>query len=167
MLDNAAIIEQEEPVSSFIIMSMRQFLGVILIGLAAGLIVWLLQIVLTNYIFSPILCRDGQSSNCGSVENYSIIVASVIGASISLLALVRLNVYRPLLVVLASLISLWGMYALIYDKANSLWVISLILFVIIYACTYGLFAWLARIKSLIISVVLIALAVLIIRLTLM
>ena len=68
--------------------------------------------------------------------------------------------YRPLLVVLAMLISLWG----IQDHASDApWYGVIIAAAALLGISYGLYAWLARIRNFILAVVVTVVVVVLIR----
>ncbi len=154
-------IEPTQKIEPFIDMTSRQFANVLFVGLGVGIVTWLLQLAFSKYVFGPIMCNDGSQASCGSVDSYASIGATIIGAAGGLVALVRIRVYRPLLVVLAAVISLWGLFAI---TGSMMWTATLSLFAVLHAGTYGLFVWLARIRSFLITIVTTVIAVVLIRL---
>jgi len=103
---------------------------------------WGLSWLLSTYVFSAILCGDGDT-RCASVGMYGEITSTVIIAIIALVGLVRLRVFRPMLVVIAATISLWGMIGVLSSLA---WYWVLLACVVLYAIAYGLFVWIVRIR---------------------
>lgn len=156
-------ISQKQAIVPFIDMDQRQFANVLLVGLGVGVITWLLQLILAKYVFGPIMCHDTVQASCSAVTNYANISAGFLAAAAGLVLLVRLRVYRPLLVAIAALIALWGLYTI---TDGMVWIAALSLFAVLTAATYGLFTWLARIRSFLISLITIVIALVLIRLAL-
>lgn len=133
-----------------------------LIGLGVGVVGWLLTIAFTNFIMEPIFCRSADTFTvCDNGAAISWGVAHVVAAVASVLALVRTNVYRPLLVVLAALIALWGLSAWLAPLA---WYWQLLWQAVLFALAYGLFAWLAALERFTLSIVATIVVVVLIRL---
>lgn len=159
----AKTVVEKQIIVPFVDMGQRQFLNVLLTGLAVGVITWLLQLVLSKYVFGPIMCHNGSEAACSSVTNYANISAGFLGAAAGLVTLVRLRIYRPLLVAIAALIGLWGLYVI---TDGMTWLAALSLYAVLTAAVYGLFTWLARIRSFLICLVCIIVSLLLIRLAL-
>src|SRR5664279_314639 len=104
------VVEQKQPVFPFIDMTSRELANILLIGVGVGLGTWLLQLVVSKYVLSPILCHESGLPICSSVDSYANIVAVLFATTGGLVALVRQRAFRPLLVTLAALASLWGLY---------------------------------------------------------
>ena len=100
-------VRTEDTQSPFIAMSRQQFTQIFATGIVVGLVVWGLSLLLDNYVYQLLLCR-GEGGRCESSLQYAQITAIVLGALVGLFALVRLQVFRPLLVVIAATLALWG-----------------------------------------------------------
>ena len=159
----AKIVSQKQAIVPFIDMDQRQFANVLLVGLGVGVVTWVLQLVLAQYVFGPIMCHDAAQASCSAVTNYANISAGFLAAAAGLVMLVRLRVYRPLLVAIAALIALWGLYTI---TDGMVWIAAIALFAVLTAATYSLFTWLARIRSFLISLIAIVIALVLIRLAL-
>ena len=133
----------EETPSTFTLMGMRDFIWILLLGAGAGLLVWGLAYLLDVYVFEAILCKGTITTQCHSAPQYGAVTASLVAAILMLLGLVRLGVYRPLLVVLAVTISLWGLTEILWDFA---WYIAAFWTIVLYALAYGVFAWISRVR---------------------
>lgn len=134
----------------------------VLIGLAIGAAIWLLNLFLQWALIVPLFCNSPDNfSVCASGGTYAWWLAAVPLLLLSLWLLVRRGVYRPLLVIMASLAALWGIWAwlgyLTWWQA-SLWQAVLL------ALSYGLFALLARIPNFGLSLVALVAAVILARL---
>lgn len=159
MNNNGGVVSEEiNRVSPVVPTYGREVMTTLGIGAAVGLLVAGAYVLLEKYVFAAVLCRAGADASCYQAPEYAMIVAMVIGAIIGLLALIQARVFRPLLVVLATVISLWGMSSLMNDYA---WYWQLLIAVGFFAGTYLLYSWIARTRSfLVASIITIALVVL-------
>lgn len=149
--------------SSFVTMSIKKLMFIIGIGAIAGLVTWGLTIALDTYIYKAILCSGDAAVQCASSYQYATTTATIIGAAVGLFGLVRLHVFRPLLIVIASFVALWGLLSLILPMA---WYIEALVVAGLYALAFGLFSWFARIKRFYIAVIIVILIVVAVRLIL-
>lgn len=74
--------------------------------------------------------------------------------------LARLRVYRPLLVVLAATIALWGMHGIV---ASTAWYWVVAIFAVLFGLSYALFAWIARIRNFVMALVVTIVVVVVVR----
>lgn len=144
-------------------MSTRELITVIVAGLATGIVIFLIAYVLNKFVFGSVLCRPQNSSDCSSAPAYAMIVAIILGSIGGLATLARLRVYRPLLVVIATAISLWGIGSLTQGLP---WYGALLLIAGMFGLTNGLYAWVVRIRSFIFTIVVSVLLIVAIRLAL-
>lgn len=144
-------------------MSVRELITVVVTGLVVGAVVCGIAYLLNNFVFSAVLCRPQAPADCTNAPGYAMTVAIIIGSIAGLAALARLRVYRPLLVILAAAISLWGIHHL---SEGLSWYWTLIVIALLFGFAYGLYAWLARIRSFIFAIVMTVVLVVLIRLTL-
>ena len=135
---------EEEARAAFVSLEPRKAVSVALTGAGVGVVVWLLALLLGNYVLNPILCHGSQAMKCVPASQYGEMFASVIGAGAGLFFLVRLQVFRPLLVVLAAIVSLWGLVS-IADLMP--WYGVLLSCAALYMLSYLAFTWLARLRS--------------------
>lgn len=150
----------EENTRPLIAMTRYQFIQVIIAGMIVGLAAWGLTWLFDAYVYQTILCRDGGDA-CEMAPQYSLITASILAAAGGLFALVRLQVFRPLLIVLATTVSLWSL-PLIASQVMP-WYLAAIASVVLFGLAYVLFAWLARIRSFILALVVMIVVVVIVR----
>lgn len=147
------------------IISMGRFdmARVALYGVIVGLIAALGYLFLEKFIFEAVLCR-GAELICGQTSTYAAIFAAAIASIVGLVLLSRARIYRPLFIVLATLIALWGIQSHLVALS---WYWAVPCAVVLCALSYVVFAWLARIRSfilyLIISIVLIVVSRIIIN----
>lgn len=144
-----------EAKKQFIDMRPNTFVQVMLFGVGVGLVTWLLTLGIDHLITRALLCGSaatacgGSSAVAGSV---SLVLASIIG----LLGLIRLGVYRPLLVVLAAVLVLWGLANVTFGM---MWFESLAWTMLLTAVTYAAFAWLVRPRLFVWAIILVAVIV--------
>jgi hypothetical protein len=141
----------EETPPTFTLMGLRDFMWILLFGAVGGLVVWGLTYLLDVYVFEAILCKGGVTAQCSLAPRYGAVTASLVAAILVLLGLIRLGVYRPLLVVLAVTISLWGLTEFLWGVT---WYVTALCTVLLYALAYGVFAWLARIRMFAVALIL-------------
>jgi hypothetical protein len=116
-------------------------LGVV--GLAIGVITWAIVQILARNVLDPLFCHSSDTESiCGgigwSAEAIGLGLASV-GA---LFLLIRLRVFRPLLVVLFVAIATYGVWQL---ASSLVWYESALWLGLVYALAYMLFVWIASI----------------------
>ena len=132
--------ENVEPV---VPMLRSDFLSVIVLGGVLGLLLWGLGFVLNRFVFDALLCQGDTSGQCVNAKDYAAATVGLIGGVLALLALIRLRVYRPLLVLLASLISLWGIVQLSWNYS---WYIGVLIVIAMYATAFAAFSWITRVR---------------------
>lgn len=150
------------PTNPFITLSMSGLVRALLIGLGVGLLSTGIYLLLNHFIFSAALCRPGVEG-CANAPLYSTIITVVIAAIMGVVALARAGIYRPLLVAVAAPLALWSVYTL---AGNIFWVWAILIGAGLFALAYGLFAWVARVRSFIIGIVVLIALVVVVRLIL-
>lgn len=146
--------KQPQQGTAYVDMSVGQALRVLVLGAFVGLITWGLYFVLETYVLRAIMCQDGQTVGCAA-SNYAEVIAVILASGIGLLGLVKSGIFRPLLVVLATVISLWGVFGVMSILP---WYLVGLYITLLYAISYLLFAWLARVRSFV-AVVILSIAV--------
>jgi hypothetical protein len=141
-------IAESQP--SIIEMNTKVFLRVVITGLVVGLATWLLTYLLERFILQAIFCGGSQVENCSNSVVYAGNIAAVITTIVGLTALVKLSVFRPLLIVLATMVSLWGMAS--WLSGTSL-IEAVIFSALLYAACYAAYTWLARIRNAVVMIV--------------
>ncbi|MGK2896481.1 MAG: hypothetical protein ACSLEY_02690 [Candidatus Saccharimonadales bacterium] len=139
----------KQPESVVSLMQGTDIIRVLVIGAVVGLIVAALYFVFNKYVFTPILCSQFAGQNrCENTIYFANGVAVFLSATVGLLALIRQRVYRPLLVVLLALISLWHLIPV--GVALDGWVLATFA-ALLYALAYAAFAWIVQIRNFILS----------------
>lgn len=148
-------------VSPLVMMTGRDLLRAIVCGVGIGLLVAGAMLLLHRLVFDALLCRPDNIANCSEAPLYSAIVAYIIGLFAGVVGLAKLGIYRPLLIVLASTISLWGIHTFLPNVA---WYGVLIAGMLLFGLAYGLFTWIARIRSFVVALVVTIVLVVVLRL---
>lgn len=126
--------------------SPQQVVQIALLGIGIGVLVWLVTLLVRQVVLVPLFCGDPTSGACVGATSTAGNVATIIAGLVGLLGLVRLSVYRPLLVVIASAIALWG----IGDWVSGLaWFEAIAWIVLLYAICYVAFSWLVRPRAMV------------------
>ena len=146
-------------VSPIVLMPLRELMATIAVGVGVGLLVALVA-YLNTFVFGVVLCRPQSSAECGQAPHYAAIVAMIVGAIAGVVALARLRVYRPLLIVIAATIALWGVSAML---SGIMWYWSVAALAVIFGLVYGLFSWASRLRSFILAVVIVVVLIVAIR----
>lgn len=144
------VAENHERIDPIVPMFNYELLTIAGVGAAVGLIVSGAAYALDRYVFQALMCQ-GEAAGCEEAPTYAMIVAMVIGALLGLVALVQARVYRPLLVVLAATLGLWG-----FDKltADISWYWGLLVAVVLFSLSYVLFSWVARVRAFMVAIIL-------------
>lgn len=157
------VAEDEGRQVPFIMMSGRQLGGIVAIGLVAGLLSWGLALLIDQYVLKSIFCQATITEQCAATTNYARGIAMVLATGIAVFGLVKLQVFRPLLVGLGSVIALWGVWSTL--SVLPIWQTALIA-AVLFAVAYLFFAWIARIHSFILALVVTIIVVVGVRLAL-
>ncbi len=145
-----------DEMTSFVTMNGRKLLLIIATGAVAGLALWGLSVILDTYIYKTILCRADAAVQCASSTQYATITAAILAAAVGLFGLVRLHVYRPLLIVIATFVSLWGLVGMVSSMA---WYIAGLAIILLYGLSFGVFSWIARIRHFVIAIIVVIILV--------
>lgn len=136
--------------SNFVPMTWRELARIGAIGAVIGALSVGLYVLFHTYIFQAVLCRDQANTACGQAATYAAITTAFIASFVAVVVLAHIRVYRPLLIILAAILALWGIQAI---AAVLPWYWALAGMIAVGALAYSLFAWIARIRSFILSAV--------------
>jgi hypothetical protein len=150
----------QEKAPLFAAMRPAQLIQVIVIGVVVGAFSWIFAQVLGMYVLKPASCT-GDAFVCAASSQPAIILAAILAGCIGLFGLVKLQIFRPLLIVIAATMSLWGVVGLLTALP---WYLSLLTTVLFYAIAYTAFMWVARIRTFWLVLVLFVLLVVGVRL---
>lgn len=155
----------EEPgsvqrVSPIVSMPSRELISTVLVGIGVGLVVAIVAYLMHKFVFAVVLCRPQSAAECSQAPDYAVVVGMVIGAIAGVVSLARLRVYRPLLIVLAVTVALWGVSIVVNGLA---WYWAFLVTALLFGLAYGLFAWVSRVRSFVMALVITVVVVTIIR----
>lgn len=115
---------------------------VALLGAALGVVYWTLTVLLGQYVAEPLYCGASlAASACVNSVNLAGDIAAIIVAVIGLIVLVRMHVLRPIVVVVATMIALWGLSG--WTKGLN-WGEIVFWCALLYGTSYVLFSWISR-----------------------
>ena len=124
---------------------LRDLVLAFIIGIFVGAFGWLINLFLLNYFIEPVFCGSQDSlSACANGSTIAWVLAHVLVVGASVVALLRAEIYRPLLVALAVLATAWGMNNWLGELdwwSATLWQAG------VFALAYGAYAWIARIRQ--------------------
>ena len=146
--------------SNFVPMTWRELARIGAIGAVIGALSVGLYVLFHTYIFQAVLCRDQANTACGQAATYAAITTAFIASFVAVVVLAHIRVYRPLLIILAAILALWGIQSIV---AVLPWYWALVGMIAVGALAYSLFAWIARIRSFILSAVVAIVIAVIIR----
>ena len=136
-------------------MEWRQLLNIFIIGAFTGIVSYALYVLLLQFVFEPIMCRESTAlARCDSKEGFSTALALIIGSILGLVFLVRERIFRPLLVILAVALGLWGLFVVV---AGMQWLAGVVVVALTFGLAYVAFAWLAQPVSFFLALVLVTL----------
>lgn len=136
--------------SNLVPMTWRELARIGAIGAVMGALSVGLYVLFHTYIFQAVLCRDQANTACGQAATYAAITTAFIASFVAVVVLAHIRVYRPLLIILAAILALWGIQSIV---AVLPWYWALAGMIAVGALAYSLFAWIARIRSFILSAV--------------
>lgn len=156
----AAVIFKEEMSRYVFNMTSSVFWRVVLLSGIAGLFTWLLALALDRYMLTPIFCSsaEGVATCMNSTVMASNIAVVLIGVmTVPLLAMIHMK--RSLLVVIAAVISLWGVAAWVAGP----WYVSLLWTIAAFIAVYVALSWINRLRGDLAAIVFMAIFVVLAR----
>lgn len=131
-----------------------EVLRVLIVGLAVGLIVPLLGLAIANGLIAPVFCNANQSfSICASGGVVAYHSAGIVVALAVVALFANWGVFRPLPLVLAATISMWGFKKFV-EPLTANWLEYYALSMLLTALCYLLFFWLLRLRNFPLSIIL-------------
>ena len=89
--------------------SRRVFLRILAILVASGVAIWLLALAFDKFMITPVFCANAEHiSICANSTSIASYVALVLAGIMLVPVLAVFGIKRPLLVVIAATVSLWG-----------------------------------------------------------
>ena len=115
------------------------------VGAVSGAAGWLLYLVIAHYFIDPVFCQNaGTFAVCKNGGTIAWATAHIIVMAAAVAALARFAVYRPLLVVLAVLISLWAAHTWL---GGLVWYVGLLWQAVLFGIAVALFGQIARMTN--------------------
>ena len=135
--------------------------SIAIVGALVGIATWLLSMLFQATIVEPLFCRSADAfTTCNNGGSIAFSAAAIIAHIGGLYALVRIGTYRPLLVVLATIVTLWGIQVWL---GTLVWFEATVAYGFVVAIAYALYAWLARIVTFWLSAVFILVVIILAR----
>lgn len=136
----------------YVVATRGTIIGSAVIGLVSGALSWGLSLVLQKYFVEPVFCRSADSFGiCANGGTLAFNLALVLVAIAAVIALVRVEGYRPLLVAIAAVATLWS--ANTWLGVQSWWEATLWM-AFLSMMAYLVYSWIARITVFPVSVLL-------------
>ncbi len=130
----------------------REIVRLIIIGLVGGALVWILRLMLESWVLSPLFCRTPDTvSICTNAGSTAFIMSLIIIGSISVSLLVSARVFRPVLITLATFVSLGALWFILDSRGA---ILATFLSAIFGVLLYLFFASIAAVKRYILATVL-------------
>lgn len=127
----------------YVVATRSTVIGSAVIGLVAGALTWGLSLVLQKYFVEPVFCHTVDSFGvCANGGTIAFNIALIITAIAAVVALVRVEGYRPLLVAIAVIATLWS--ANTWLGVQSWWEATLWMS-FLSMLAYLVYSWIARI----------------------
>lgn len=132
------------------------------VGTFVGFLGWIVALGVQDWVLAPIFCRSVDSTSvCGNSQLISWVVAYIFASMAGLMMMIRSGVFRPLLIVLAVLATMWAIGTWF---TPDLWGAGILWSTVLFAISYALYTWLASIKSFAIAVTSTIITVVLVRL---
>lgn len=110
------------------------------LGVVVGGLTWLTYLGLERFVLSPLLCaNNGQV--CTSSPTIALVASLVIMSVIGLVLMVRIGLLRPLLIILASVLTLWGFHVWL---AGTEWWLGALYAGLLFGLAYVTYTWINR-----------------------
>lgn len=115
------------------------------VGALSGAVGWLLYMGIANYFIDPVFCRNAEMfAVCKNGGTIAWVSGHIIVLAAAVAALARFAVYRPLLVVLSVLVSLWAAHAWL---GGMQWYVGLLWQAGLFGIAMALFGQIARMTN--------------------
>lgn len=146
---NAVAAFSPESDSLFNVTATRaEVIRVTILGAIVGLLVPLIGWLIAEYFIKPVFCGSqgalGVCSSGGIIANHVAAVVLMFGAFV---LLTQWAIFRALLLVAASTVTLWGLAKYAEPIISASWFEYLALSVVLYAVAFITFYWLLRIRN--------------------
>ncbi len=136
----AKVIERD--IQSQEISDFYPFWKVAIIGVASGLLFWVLIFLLENFVIAPLFCNSvGGATACANKLMISGNIATILVALAGVVIMVKFRMLQPLIVAVTTAAALWGLAQ--WTGGLPIWEI-IIWSALTYLLAYLLFSWVVR-----------------------
>jgi hypothetical protein len=130
----------------------REIVRLIIIGLVGGALVWILRLMLESWVLSPLFCRTPDTASiCANAGSTAFVMSLIIVGSVAVSLLVSTRVFRPVLVTLATFVSLGALWFILDSRSA---ILATLLSAIFGALLYLFFALVAAVKRYLLAIIL-------------
>lgn len=120
----------------------RPWVQLLVLGVATGIVYWLLALILTRYVVDPLVCRQlVDAAACSTAPVVSGRIAVVLASLLAVFAMVRTGIARPIIIAVGVGAVLWQLSAW---TLGLFWLESLAWSVLLFMAAFGLFGWIAH-----------------------
>ena len=113
-----------------------------LIGVGLGLVYWILTYLIGHYIIDQLFCSNSANAiACTNSVGISGNIADVLVATIGLGVMVRLGIFRPIIIAASTAVMLWGLASW---TDGLFWLEAIGWSVLLFGLCYLLFSWIGR-----------------------
>ncbi len=141
----------------------RDLVRVSIVGVSAGVLIPLLGWMISTWIVAPFFCNADSFDVCASGGLIGYYAAAVIVSAAAVAMLAAWSIYRPLIIAVGVMLSLWGLKRYIDPIAVQGWLEYYLTSGILFAIGYILFYWLSRIRHFGTSLALAIITVIVVR----
>lgn len=142
MQQDTQVIERQLPYAE---VARDGFIRMLVFGLGFGILAAMLSVAIANWVIVPLFCNSTDSfSVCANGGNYAAYAVTLLVNGFAAWVLIRYGVFRPLLIVLASTITLWGLHPYIAQLSwfeYGLWT------ALLYSLSYAFFYLVSHIRN--------------------
>lgn len=156
--------EQEPAVPFYYEAERRDLVRVVLLGVAVGVLIPLLGWMISTWIIDPVFCKaDSGFAVCanGGLVGYYISAVVVSAAAVAMLA--SWAMYRPLVIAVGVMLSLWGLKRYLDPIAAHGWLEYYITSAMLFGLGYVLFYWVTRVRNFAVCLALAIISVIVVR----
>ena len=113
----------------------------LVVGLLVGFMVHVGTLGLQQYALDPLFCQQNNDQYCSSTGQIAAVLSIVVFHFLGLVALVRIGVIRPLLVVLATVVTLFGLHVWLGGQT---WWMGALYSALLVGISYLYYTWINR-----------------------
>lgn len=116
----------------------------LVVGILVGFLIHVGTLGLQRYALDPLFCQPTNDQYCSNTLQISAVLNILVFHFLGLIALIRIGIIRPLLVVLATVVTLYGAYAWLDGQT---WWMAGIYSALLVGISYLFYAWINRMSQ--------------------